>query len=126
MIQGTARRRNIGADAAIGVITTASFALGVALISKSRSFEKNFESALFGKLNGFFRSIGWNVPDHVYLDYSLIVAIVMGVLLWLIYGLALGLWPVVAANCVTLVLASSILWAKFRFRHTAPPPAAHD
>ena len=39
-------------------------------------------SALFGKLNGFFRSIGWNVPDHVYLDYSLIVAIVMGALLW--------------------------------------------
>ena len=40
LIQGTARRRNIGADAAIGVITTASFALGVALISKSRSFER--------------------------------------------------------------------------------------
>jgi ABC-type uncharacterized transport system permease subunit len=39
-------------------------------------------SAVFGKLNGFFRSIGWNVPDHVYLDYSLIVAIVMGLLLW--------------------------------------------
>ncbi|MEZ4561829.1 MAG: metal ABC transporter permease [Thermomicrobiales bacterium] len=52
LIQGTARRRNIGADAAIGVITTASFALGVALISKSRSFEKNFESALFGNILG--------------------------------------------------------------------------
>lgn len=52
LIQGTARRRNIGADAAIGVITTASFALGVALISKSRSLEKNFESALFGNILG--------------------------------------------------------------------------
>jgi len=52
LIQGTARRRNIGADAAIGVITTASFALGVALISKSRAFEKNFESALFGNILG--------------------------------------------------------------------------
>ena len=52
LIQGTARRRNIGADAAIGVITTASFALGVALISKTRSFEKNFESALFGNILG--------------------------------------------------------------------------
>jgi ABC-type uncharacterized transport system permease subunit len=39
-------------------------------------------SATFGKLNAFFRSIGWNVPDHVYLDYSLIVAIVMGIVLW--------------------------------------------
>jgi simple sugar transport system permease protein len=39
-------------------------------------------SATFGKLNAFFRSIGWNVPEHVYLDYSLIVAIIMGILLW--------------------------------------------
>ncbi|MGH2615380.1 MAG: metal ABC transporter permease [Thermomicrobiales bacterium] len=52
LIQGTARRRNIGADAAIGIITTASFALGVALISKTRSFEQNFESALFGNILG--------------------------------------------------------------------------
>jgi len=52
LIQGTARRRNIGADAAIGIITTASFALGVALISKARSFEQNFESALFGNILG--------------------------------------------------------------------------
>jgi ABC-type Mn2+/Zn2+ transport system permease subunit len=52
LIQGTARRRNIGADAAIGIVTTASFALGVALISKTRSFERNFESALFGNILG--------------------------------------------------------------------------
>ena len=52
LIQGTARRRNIGADAAIGIVTTASFALGVALISKSRSYVQNFESALFGNILG--------------------------------------------------------------------------
>ena len=34
LINATARRRQIGADAAIGIVTTASFALGVALISK--------------------------------------------------------------------------------------------
>lgn len=39
-------------------------------------------TALFGKLNGLFRAIGWNVPDYVYLDYSLIVAIVMGLFAW--------------------------------------------
>ena len=37
---------------------------------------------LFGKLNGFFRSIGWKVPDYVYLDYSLVVAVVMGLVIW--------------------------------------------
>ena len=52
LINATARRRKIGADAAIGIITTASFALGVALISKQRSFTRNFEAALFGNILG--------------------------------------------------------------------------
>jgi ABC-type Mn2+/Zn2+ transport system permease subunit len=52
LINATAKRRNIGGDAAIGIITTASFALGVALISKTRSFTRNFEAALFGNILG--------------------------------------------------------------------------
>ncbi len=40
------------------------------------------DTALFGKLNGFFRALGWPVPDYVYLDYSLIVAVVMGLFIW--------------------------------------------
>ena len=52
LINATARKRQIGADAAIGVITTASFAIGVALISKVRRFTKNFEAALFGNILG--------------------------------------------------------------------------
>jgi manganese/iron transport system permease protein/iron/zinc/copper transport system permease protein len=51
-INATARRRRIGADAAIGIVTTASFAVGVALISKTRSFTRNFEAALFGNILG--------------------------------------------------------------------------
>src|SRR4026208_510066 len=47
-----ARRRRIGADAAIGIVTTASFAVGVALISKTRSFTRNFEAALVGTILG--------------------------------------------------------------------------
>ncbi len=50
LIEATGRRRGIGADAAIGIITTASFALGVAIISKSRTFTVNFEAALFGNI----------------------------------------------------------------------------
>src|SRR5581483_410917 len=52
LINATARRRNIGGDAAIGIVTTASFAIGVALISKTRSFTRNFEAALFGNILG--------------------------------------------------------------------------
>jgi ABC-type Mn2+/Zn2+ transport system permease subunit len=56
LIDATARRRRIGADAAIGIVTTASFALGVALISRGRSFTRNFEAALFGSILGVTRA----------------------------------------------------------------------
>jgi manganese/iron transport system permease protein/iron/zinc/copper transport system permease protein len=50
LINRVAARRKIGADAAIGIVTTASFALGVALISKVANFTRNFEAALFGNV----------------------------------------------------------------------------
>ena len=52
LINWTARRRQIGADAAIGIVTTASFAVGVAIISKARRFTRNFDAALFGNVLG--------------------------------------------------------------------------
>ena len=48
----TRRRKFIGADAAIGIITTASFALGVALISRYKTFTRSFDAALFGNILG--------------------------------------------------------------------------
>ncbi|MCC6705505.1 MAG: metal ABC transporter permease [Thermomicrobiales bacterium] len=59
LINATARRRKIGADAAIGIITTASFALGVALISRRRTFTRDFEAALFGNILGVDRQELW-------------------------------------------------------------------
>ena len=52
LINQTVRRTRISADAAIGVVTTASFAIGVALISSYRRFTQNFEAALFGNVLG--------------------------------------------------------------------------
>lgn len=51
-INAVTRRHRIGADAAIGVITTASFALGVALLTKFGSRGPSFDSALFGSILG--------------------------------------------------------------------------
>ncbi len=48
MVNRVARRRILGADAAIGVITTISFAVGIALISQQTKFNRNFDAALFG------------------------------------------------------------------------------
>lgn len=55
------RRRAIGADAAIGVITTASFALGLALFKLFRGPSKNFDAALFGNILGVSRGDVWLV-----------------------------------------------------------------
>jgi manganese/iron transport system permease protein/iron/zinc/copper transport system permease protein len=52
LIHAITRRQGIRADAAIGVVTTASFAVGVVLISRARRFTRNFEAALFGNILG--------------------------------------------------------------------------
>ncbi len=52
IINSVSRKRKVSVDAAIGIVTTASFAVGVAIISKSRSFTKNFDAALFGNILG--------------------------------------------------------------------------
>jgi manganese/iron transport system permease protein/iron/zinc/copper transport system permease protein len=52
LINQTARRTKINADAAIGVVTTASFAIGIALVSRYRGFTRSFDAALFGNILG--------------------------------------------------------------------------
>lgn len=61
LINQTARRTKINADAAIGVITTASFAVGVALISRYRRFTQSFDAALFGNILGVTTADLWVV-----------------------------------------------------------------
>jgi manganese/iron transport system permease protein/iron/zinc/copper transport system permease protein len=52
LIQGVSRRRTIGADAAIGVITSAMFAVGIAIMSVADGFSVNFDALLFGNVLG--------------------------------------------------------------------------
>lgn len=46
----------------------------------------------------------------------------VGVGLWLLYGLSLGAWPIIAANAVTLALAATILLTKLRVERQRRPP----
>jgi MtN3 and saliva related transmembrane protein len=39
----------------------------------------------------------------------------VGVACWLAYGIALGSWPMILANVVTLALAATILALKLRY-----------
>ncbi|MEO6715583.1 MAG: metal ABC transporter permease [Mycobacteriales bacterium] len=58
-INRVTRNRRIGADAAIGVITTASFALGVALLTRYGNKGIAFDTALFGSILGIDASDIW-------------------------------------------------------------------
>jgi len=37
-----------------------------------------------------------------------------GIVLWLVYGIRLGAWPLIVANTITLVLAGAVLAMKIR------------
>lgn len=54
MIAQVARKRIIGADAAIGVITTASFAVGLALQARFGQAKRSIDAVLFGNVLGVF------------------------------------------------------------------------
>jgi len=38
-----------------------------------------------------------------------------GVLMWLLYGILLGSWPIIVANSITACLAGAVLIMKLRF-----------
>jgi ABC-type Mn2+/Zn2+ transport system permease subunit len=70
LIGWTARRRQIGADAAIGIVTTAAFAIGVAIISRARRFTRNFDAALFGNVLG-------TTPEDVFVILGVTVLVLV-------------------------------------------------
>ena len=74
LINWTARRRQIGGDAAIGIVTTASFAIGVAIISKARRFTRNFDAALFGNVLGV-------APEDVFVVVGVTLLVVVLIVL---------------------------------------------
>jgi len=69
------RRRPIGSDAAIGVVTTAAFAFGLALIQIYGSPGRNADALLFG-----------NVLGVTWADVWLIVAVSIGALVFIFIG----------------------------------------
>ena len=49
-------------------------------------------------------------------------AFTLGIMLWLVYGLMLGAWPMIVANVITLAFAAAILTMKLRYK--APPASS--
>ena len=61
LINEVSQRRQLGSDAAIGIVTTAGFAVGVAGLSAQRRFTRNFEAALFGNVLGITPADLWMI-----------------------------------------------------------------
>lgn len=72
MINRVTRRRLIGADAAIGVITTASFALGLALFAVFGGAGGSFDAALFGSILGVAPRDVWVVAGVLVLAVAVV------------------------------------------------------
>ena len=60
------------------------------------------------------RKSAWDISLTMFLLFS------MGVALWLVYGLLIASYPVIAANAVTLTLAVAILVLKLRYDSRKP------
>ena len=58
----------------------------------------------------------WRTRDLSGISLPMYAMFTMGVALWLGYGLVIGSLPVIAANAVTLVLASVVLCLKIMER----------
>ncbi len=74
--------RKIYADAAIGIVTTASFALGIAIISTYRQFTKSFEAALFGNVLGVTPNDVWVVGSVTLILLALVFIFYRPLLFW--------------------------------------------
>ncbi|HNA30660.1 MAG TPA: SemiSWEET transporter [Thiobacillaceae bacterium] len=54
----------------------------------------------------------WTTRDLSGISLSMYGLFTLGVGLWLLYGIAIGSWPVIFANGITLVLAGIVLGLK--------------
>ncbi|MBQ1785069.1 MAG: SemiSWEET family sugar transporter [Gammaproteobacteria bacterium] len=56
----------------------------------------------------------WRSKDTSGISLGMYSIFVLGIALWLCYGLLIGNYPMIIANAVTLVLAGSVLLLKIR------------
>lgn len=51
-------------------------------------------------------------------DISLVMLIILtvGIILWLIYGLGIGDWPLIFANSITLFFVTILLFLKLKYK----------
>mgnify|MGYP002783950153 CR=1 FL=1 len=57
----------------------------------------------------------WQTKSVGDLSLAMMFIVFTSTLIWLVYGIALGLWPVILANGVIGVLSALLIYFKFTF-----------
>ena len=57
----------------------------------------------------------WRTRHTADISLGMYTLFTLGVAMWLIYGILLGSWPIIIANCITLLLAGLVLAMKLKF-----------
>lgn len=57
----------------------------------------------------------WRTRHTADISLGMYALFTLGVALWLVYGTLLESWPIIIANCITLLLAGLVLVMKLKF-----------
>jgi MtN3 and saliva related transmembrane protein len=57
----------------------------------------------------------WRTRHTADISLGMYALFTLGVALWLSYGIILTAWPIIIANCITLLLAGAVLIMKLKF-----------
>jgi len=59
----------------------------------------------------------WQSKSTKDISLGMLVTFILGLSLWLLYGIYLQAWPVIIANFVTILLNLIILWFKLKYKN---------
>jgi MtN3 and saliva related transmembrane protein len=57
----------------------------------------------------------WRTRSAKDVSLGMYTLFTIGVVLWLVYGILIDSWPIILANCVTVLLAGVVLLMKVKF-----------
>jgi len=77
---------------------------------------------LLGTVAGFLTTVAfapqvwtvWKTRSTRDISLGMYLVFTTGVGFWLAYGVVLGAWPIIVANCITLFLTGTVLALKLR------------
>jgi MtN3 and saliva related transmembrane protein len=83
----------------------------------------NYLTPIIGFIAGILTTVAfvpqiirvWRTHSAEDISLGMYTLFTLGVVLWLVYGILIYSWPIIFANCVTLLLAGAVLVMKVKF-----------